>query len=167
MLLFQHYSFTEQIRRTAAENFQRQTAALSWHTFTFCIHSRQPTQHKLCAPFGGWTLEMSPRVEKIHLREKVGENVEGSHVFCISGVCDHKVSLIRHSRRMLKRASFDPSSAMVLPQYQDRNTAAEKAANKPWCSPYFSYKQTADICRLAHQTLHLELFSKSPFDFHR
>lgn len=89
---------------------------------------------------------MTPHVENT---QKVGKNVKGSHAFCISGVCDHKVSLMRHSQRMLKRASLDPNSTTVLPQYQHKNTAA-KSSKGTLTFLYFSHKQTPDIYHLAH-----------------
>lgn len=101
----------------------------------------------------------------IHLREKKRKRrvVKGSRVFCISGVCDHKVSLIRHPWCTLKRAPFDPNSTTVLP-----HTAQEYRSEKLQRSTDALLFSQTNVWHLpSHWTLHLVLLSKTTFDFHK
>lgn len=95
---------------------------------------------------------MIPRVENTP-EEKSWQKkpVKGSHVFCISGVCDHKVSLIRHSPCTLKRGFIWCQQHHGAPSVLAQKYCSEKAAKERWCSAAFLTNK-----RLTFAVLHVE-----------
>lgn len=113
------------------------------------------TSQTLCFCYGTQTLESLSSCR----RYTVVKNVRGSHFFCISwiSVCDHKVSLIHHSRRVLKKGfTWSHQHRGAPPQYSHKNTAQQsgRRALMFLCFPSQTNVWHLPPCTFEHCTLY-------------
>lgn len=83
--------------------------------------------------------------------EKLAISSRALMSFCISGACDHKVSLMCHSRRTLKRGLHLIPTAPRCSLSTSTKILQRKAAKEHWCSATFLINK-----RLTFAVLHIE-----------